>query len=309
MPAPFFETPVLLCTFNRPQQTQRVFEAIARCQPKHLLISSDGPRAHINGEIELVERTRAIIGQVNWPCDIRTRYSNHNHGCRIQMAESINWAFEQFEELIILEDDCLPDDSFFPFCAELLNRFAGDPRVMMISGDNFQPQPRSVFSYYFSKYSHIWGWATWRRAWKYFDLEMRTWPENRNQAWLNRWSTNQAERNYWCDVFDRQHQGQIDTWDYSWAYACWANNGWTILPELNLVSNIGFGSQATHTCDVESSLANLPLQTIKRIQHPPIVARDTVADDFTWNTVFNPKTSSGNSDLQKHSLSTADRAA
>lgn len=282
------ETPVLFCVFNRPDLTRRVFDRIAEQQPKTLLIACDGPRIDHQDDQRLVQQTRAIFQQVDWPCRVEQYFRPTNCGCRQQMADSISWAFKRHERLIILEDDCLPSPSFFPFCEELLERYADDERVMMVSGDNFQPTARSRNSYYFSKYSHIWGWASWRRAWNHFDLGMSSWPDYRRRASLAEFCCGDQELEYWKDTFDRQHAGEIDTWDYSWAYACWQQNGLTILPEANLVSNIGFRSDGTHTTDAGSRLANQPVTPIEKITHPSVVARDCVADEYTWRTVFRP---------------------
>ncbi len=280
--------PILLCVFNRPDLTERVFAAIARQRPRHLLIAADGPRPELPGDDQLVRQTRQIASRVDWPCQLLTRFEESNIGCRHQMARAISWALDVHEQVIVLEDDCLPDPTFFGFCESLLHRFACNPRIMMISGDNFQSQPRSAFSYYFSKYAHIWGWATWRRAWQHFDLEMREWPRQKQAGLINRWCGDAEERAYWTSIFDRQHASEIDTWDYSWAFACWARSGLTVLPETNLVSNIGFRADGTHTIDASSRLANQPVQGISKLRHPPVIARDLRADNDTWRNVFAP---------------------
>jgi hypothetical protein len=170
---------------------------------------------------------------------------------------------------------------------------------MMISGDNFQARPQSKDSYYFSNYAHIWGWASWRRAWAHYDLEMKSWPTFRDQQRLEPFCCADHELNYWRDVFERQHAGQNETWDYSWAYACWEQNGLTILPETNLVSNIGFRSDGTHTIDAEHYLANKPVNELSELEHPSVVARNCMADIITWENIFcpphlrSPETASG----------------
>ncbi len=282
-------TPILLCTFNRPDLTQRVFTRIAATRPQTLLISSDGPRADRPHDQYQVQLTRRMLQQIDWPCDVRTFFSETNQGCRRQMADAITWGFKQFSELIILEDDCLPAPSFFSFCEKLLERYAHDPRVMMISGDNFQDEPASPFSYYFSKYAHIWGWASWRRAWSHFELDMPSWPQDKASRLLDRWTRSPTEHEYWSGIFDSQHQGLIDTWDFSWQFACWKYDGWSILPNVNLVRNIGFESRATHTRDASHWLASRITGSISSLTHPNIVARETVADEITWGKVFDPQ--------------------
>jgi hypothetical protein len=281
-------TPVLFCIFNRPDLTRRVWNAIARQRPRQLLVAADGPRPEYPADGDLVQQCRDICRGIDWPCQVETFFRESNRGCRRQMAEAIGWAFAQHERLIILEDDCLPDDSFFRFCEILLARFASDERVMMISGDNFQPAPRGPFSYYFSRYSHIWGWASWRRAWQHFDLPMRTWPAFREAGRLREVGCDDEETRYWTGIFDRQHAGQINTWDYSWAYACWQRRGLTVLPQTNLVSNIGFRADGTHTRDPASEWANREVVPLRKMVHPAVISADLVADEYTWRHVFRP---------------------
>lgn len=204
------------------------------------------------------------------------------------MATGLTWAFEQAEELIILEDDCLPNLSFFKYCEELLTRYRDNQQVMMISGDNFQPEPRSQESYYFSRWPHIWGWASWRSAWNHFDVEIKDWPKTKQDGLLKDSFGSEFEFHYWSGIFDQIYQGRIDTWDFSWAYAFWKNNGLSILPEVNLVSNIGFGNSATHTTDPSSKLAYLPTQEIKELAHPPQIRPNIQADQYTWQNIIAP---------------------
>ena len=166
-------TPVAFIIFNRPDTTARVFAEIAKARPPKLLVVGDGPRANRDGEADRVAEARAIIKNVDWPCEVLTNFSTPNLGCKKRVSSGIDWIFEQVEEAIILEDDCLPDPSFFQFCEEMLARYRHDDRIAMISGDNFLfgqvPVPES---YYFSRYCHIWGWASWRRAWKDYDVNI-----------------------------------------------------------------------------------------------------------------------------------------
>ena len=282
------ETPIAFCIFNRPELTARVFEAIRCASPKQLLVIADGPREHQPGDAEAVEQTRKILDRIDWPCQVKTNFSPTNLGCRIRMATGLTWAFEQAEELIILEDDCLPDPTFFPFAQSLLRGYRDVPQIMMISGDNFQPAPTSNNSYYFSRWAHIWGWASWRRAWNHFDLEIESWPATKINGLLAGQVDSPAEYQYWASVFDQVHQGQIDTWDFSWAYALWKQNGLAILPELNLVTNLGFSDSATHTIDPESKLANLPSHRIDQLVHPTDIQRNVAADIFTWENIMAP---------------------
>lgn len=281
-------TPIAFLIFNRPETTKRVFESIRAARPARLLIVADGPRPHREGEVEKVAATRQIVSQIDWPCEVATNFSETNLGCKQRVASGLTWAFQQSESLIILEDDCVPHPSFFGYCEQLLERYADDERVMMISGDNFQPAQRTPNSYYFSRWSHIWGWASWRRAWDHFDVEVASWPETKFDRELRSVFGCDAEYEHWCGVLDRQHAGEIDTWDFPWQYACWKQRGLTVLPETNLISNIGFGNDATHTTDSLSRLANLPTAEIGPLRHPSEVAANEEADRHTWENIFCP---------------------
>jgi hypothetical protein len=280
------ETPILFCVFHRPDLAQQVFSAIREQRPRTLLVVQDGPRPDRPGEAARVEQTRRLLDQVDWDCDLRMDFAPANMGCQARMNSGITWAFSQFERLIILEDDCLPAPSFFGYCEALLARFAEDERIMLISGDNFQPAPRTPHSYYFSKWTHIWGWASWRRAWEWNDPSMQAWPEFRQSDGLRRWCCDEPEAAHWTEVFDRAHAGGIDTWDFAWMFACWRRGGLTVLPRCNLVSNLGFGQDATHTLDSTSRLSRLPTGELGPLRHPPEVDRDAAADAYTWRHVF-----------------------
>lgn len=282
------ETPIAFCFFNRPDVTRRVFEAIRNAKPRRLLLIGDGPRANYADDYRLVSETRAVVEQVDWDCEVQTNYSEANLGCAKRMASGLTWAFEQSEELIVLEDDCLPDPSFFGYCESLLERYRDEEQVMMISGDNFQAQRWSENSYYFSRWPHIWGWASWRRTWQHFDLGIESWPSAKRNGSLKDAFSGPEEEVFWSQILDQVHRGEIDTWDYSLAYACWINKGLTILPETNLVSNLGFGDSATHTTDPMSRLANLQAHPIGELIHPSEVTVNRAADDYTWHNIIAP---------------------
>ncbi|MFM6024920.1 MAG: glycosyltransferase family 2 protein, partial [Dolichospermum sp.] len=179
------KTPVCFIIFNRPDVTQRVFQKISEAKPPKLLVIADGPRIDKVGEEQKCAATRAIIDQVDWECQVLTNYSDINLGCRKRIYTGLDWVFSQVEEAIILEDDCLPDSSFFRFCEELLEKYRDHPRIMLVCGQNLQfGQQRRNYSYYFSRYSHCWGWATWKSAWQYYDDTMELWPQVRDENWL-----------------------------------------------------------------------------------------------------------------------------
>jgi len=281
-------TPVAFLIFNRPDTTPRVFEAIRQAKPPKLLVVADGPRPDRADDIEKCKAARAVIEGVDWDCEVLTDYSDLNLGCGKRPATGITWVFEQVEEAIILEDDCLPHPTFFRFCEELLSYYRHDERIMVISGNNFQfGRSRTDYSYYFSRYNHIWGWASWRRAWKYFDYDLKLWPKIRKENWLTSILENRKVVKYWTKNFQRTYEGDPTVWDYRWTFACWIQNGLAILPNVNLVSNIGFGEDATHTIASKSRVANLPVKEMNfPLKHPPFLLRHVEADDFTDRNLF-----------------------
>jgi hypothetical protein len=270
MPEFELQTPVAFIIFNRPDTTERVFAEIARARPPKLLVVGDGPRANREGEAEKVAAARAIIKRVDWPCEVLTNYSEANLGCKVRVSSGLDWVFEQVPEAIILEDDCLPHPTFFRFCEEMLERYRDDQRIGMISGDNFQfGRTINDDSYYFSNINHIWGWASWRSRWQHdYDVRMESWPTVRDEGRVADWVSDKSERDSLTDIFERVYQGKIDTWDYQWGFASRLNGRISVMPNVNLISNIGFGVQATHTTG-ESEFANLSLTPIEfPLKHP-----------------------------------------
>ncbi len=281
------DTPVLLLAFNRPDLTARVFDRIREAKPYRLFYAVDGARRELEGESSVCNETRRIIEKVDWNCEVRTLFREENLGCRVGVRSAVTWFFEHVEEGIILEDDCLPDLSFFPFCEQLLERYRDDKRVMCITGNNFQQgQLRGNASYYFSIYTHIWGWASWRRAWDLYDAEMSALPEAKTSGLLNGFLRDEATA-YWENMFTLTREGKIDTWDYAWLFSCWANHGLTATPQKNLVSNIGFDERATHTTNRGSEFASLASAGIAfPLQSPKRVVREVNADRFVEENNF-----------------------
>ncbi len=242
------DTPVLFLVFNRPEKTKRVFSVVRRMKPKYLFIAADGPRNNKVGEDRKCEEVRQIVTNIDWECEIKTLFRDNNLGCGKAVSSAIDWFFENIEEGIILEDDCLPDDSFFYFCEKLLEYHRLDNKVMIISGNNFQDDKiYTNTSYYFSSYPHIWGWATWKRAWKLFDFEMEGLDDFINENKLKQNFRRKRDRICWKNILKQTQKNNIDTWDYRWMYAIWKNRGVCIIPNCNLVKNIGFDEEATHT--------------------------------------------------------------
>lgn len=274
--------PVAFFIFNRPEHTAKVFARIRNARPQTLLVIADGPRRTHQDDVKKCYAARNIINTIDWDCDVRTNFSEKNLGCKIRVSTGLDWVFTNYPEAIILEDDCLPDISFFRYCAELLDLYRNDERVVSISGDNFQRGLRRThYSYYFSRHPHVWGWGSWRRVWRHYDVEMKTWPAKRAQGWLKSKFENSRMAQYWSDTFDAVYQGKIDTWDHQWTYNCWQLGGVAALPEVNLISNIGFGHDATHTrrkgrfSAIDTGRLDFPLS------HPPSVTRQVEADKYT----------------------------
>jgi len=244
---------VLFIAFNRPETTARVFEAIRKARPARLYVAADGPRADKAGEKERCEEVRSIITNVDWPCDLKTFFRDENNGCGAQVTAAIGWFFGHEEEGIILEDDCLPSPSFFQYCADLLERYRYDTRIMMIGGNNLENkyEREREYSYTFSRLTYIWGWATWRRAWKLHDFYMPLFREVDAKRYLLPVYDSIYERDLFQYVFgkmytgDDQNTSRRNIWDYQWQFACRINSGLVIVPSVNLVSNIGFGEFAT----------------------------------------------------------------
>ena len=280
---PPLNTAVLFLVFNRLDTTTQVFESIRLAKPPRLYIASDGARTLREGEKITVQAIRDyVLSHIDWECEVKTLFRESNFGCKYAVSGAIDWFFENEEMGIILEDDCLPNPSFFRFCEELLEQYRVDERIAMISGDNFQlEQKRTDASYYFSRYNHIWGWASWRRAWQHYDPNANAWPEMRDGKWLEVLFKDHNEQRYWTGVMQAVHDGKIDTWDYQWGLASWSQNMISILPNVNLISNIGFGADATHSRS-GSIYADLPTESLRfPIRHPKVILPHAEADAFT----------------------------
>ena len=270
-------SPVLLIAFNRPRTTAQVFEAIRNARPTRLYVAVDGPRPDRPHEAEICQQVQQITSQVDWPCTLTTLFRTTNLGCRTGVSSAIDWFFEHEPEGIILEDDCLPHPDFFRYCDDLLERYRNDTRIMTIGGSNFLPESRlPSSSYYYAPYFQVWGWASWRRAWSLYDVTMQRYRNSdKNQLLKKIFGRNIEARTYWRRIFDSVAVGKVDTWDYQWFLDCLINEGLTCLPCKNLISNIGFNEDATHTNDVTSVFSELRTESISF----PLVAPPRVACD------------------------------
>jgi hypothetical protein len=285
------KTPILLIIFNRPSTTIKVFEKIRQAKPLRLYVASDGPREGHVSDKENVIKARKIATKIDWPCEIKTLFRDKNLGCKKGTSDAITWFFEYEERGIILEDDCVPHLDFFTFCENLLECYAKDVRVSVITGNNFQNGKwRGDASYYFSKYVHCWGWATWRRAWNYYQGDLKFWPEWSNSKAFFKCVPDKVERRYWKKIFDLVYAKKLESiWDYPWVANIWYKNGLTVTPNINLVSNIGYGENATHTHDENSKFSNMPTMGLSHIIHPKQVLIDIEADRFVFDNHFGGK--------------------
>lgn len=285
------ETPVVLLVFNRPEETRRVLDQVRRAQPRRVLVVADGPRANRPDDAQHCAQVREVIAQgLDWSCEVSSAYADRNMGCGRRVSSGLDWVFRQVESAIILEDDCVPDESFFPFVVEMLARYRDDQRVAQIAGCSFQPVglPHRA-SYFFSRYPHCWGWATWRDRWQWYDHAMGDWRKTGRMHRLPL-IEHRGERESWAAQFDAVAGDRIDTWDYRWTWAVWQRRALSVTPYENLVTNIGFGPAATHTQTVAPGAA-LPLARMTfPLIHPATVERDAAADDRTSRLLFRPPT-------------------
>lgn len=280
-------TPVVLIPFIRPEKTRRVFNEISKAQPEKLFILSDGGRNEaewlkVNAIREMIDR------EVGWPCQVFKRYPEKNLGCRDNIASGISWVFEQVEEAIILEDDCLPEQTFFRFCQELLEKYRHEPRVTNINGTNLavrDPKFKCADSYYFSNIDMTWGWATWRRAWQHYDVNMKKWPEWKKNGLLQHVLGNAERADYYEALFDRYYTGTVDAWPGQWILDRWALHSLSIAPRNNLVTNIGFDEESSHgMTDSKDIRANIPTTPIAfPLKHPAAIVAHKEADDFVFH--------------------------
>jgi hypothetical protein len=276
------DTPVLFLIFNRPETTKLVFERIRQAKPKYLFVAADGPRNGKKGEEDICTLTRQIATNVDWECELKTLFREKNLGCGLAPSTGITWFFEHVEQGIILEDDCLPEVSFFRFCDELLNKYKQDERIMIISGFNQLGYFNKVSTdYFFSSLAGIWGWATWRRAWDIYNFDVPQWKdETLRSKVLDRLPNDKICEDFAYHLNQVVSQNRKDFWDYQWWFYRELNNSLGIVPTLNLVTNIGFGNDATHTFDKTHILASLKSTELKfPLRHPLIISNNRVFEE------------------------------
>lgn len=275
-------TPVAIIIFNRPDTTKKVFEEIRKAKPERLFVIADGPRQNVEDDIELCDLTREITKNIDWNCKVTRDYAIKNYGLRKRVAGGLTRMFESVDTAIILEDDCVPHQSFFPYCQELLERYREEKKVMMISGNNFFSELRQKeCSYHFSSFNHIWGWATWKRAWHLYNDGMKDWNYLKGGDFLNNTLQNDDTVKYFRTIFQEVYEDKINSWAYRWLYSMLKEDGLSIVPSKNLVTNIGFGSEATNTKSKLPRTGNITVEEIGfPLIHPPKTERDLEADMF-----------------------------
>ncbi len=283
---------VLLICFNRPDKTKLVLDSILSSRIKKLYIAIDGPRNNNLNDILLCNQIYEMVNKIsiNNNIEIHTLFRNKNLGCKIAVSKAIDWFFENEEEGIILEDDTIPNNDFFIFCSEMLNKYRNVQNIGMICGSNLISDfYKCEESYFFSKYNPIWGWATWKRAWNHFDVNMSSWKNNTNFEFFPQ---QKYKFNYWNEIFNSVYNDLIDTWDYQWTYACWSNNLLSIIPKYNLIKNIGFDESATHTKHSIPSfvISNPQKDLIFPLKHPQLIIHlekiDRIIEERVYNLTF-----------------------
>lgn len=271
---------VLVVVFNRPLLTARVIDAVKTGNPARIYFACDGPREGNTDDLARVEEVRDLVRSFSSRGNVKTLFHPENLGCGRGVKAAIDWFFSHEESGVILEDDTVPHDSFFPFCQELLEKYRFDHRVGMISGTNHLPLTRE-HSYFFSRNKACWGWATWKRAWDTMDFEMEWRKSSSADSVLANMATNFRQRAHWASQLERIDNGEVDVWDWRWYFSMASENFLSIFPAVNLVANTGFGADSTHTRGV----AKKAYVTTREMKFP-LEAPPYVAPDFKWDVQF-----------------------
>jgi len=287
-----FDVPVLLAVYSRADTAEKVLDAISVVKPTRLFIASNAPNSLKPGDEEKVAAVRSMIERkLNWPCKIERLYRTEHLGAGESLSSSMIWFFKEVEEGIVLEDDTLPDPSFFNYCRELLNYYRNDPDVFLISGNNFQNgKQRGDGSYYFSTYAGTWGYASWKRAWEGYDFSLKSMNKDLFEKILDEQFSNEGEKNTWRTTYENFRAGKYDTWDFQFCFDRWRRKGKGIAPNVNLITNIGFGNNATHCVNPDDPAANLPLGSINKIIHPSSKNICDEADRYQYKKYFKTET-------------------
>lgn len=287
------KVPILILAFNRIDEISVLIEKLKKIKPRKIYFSQDGPRSYIKNDFIKCKKVKTfVLENINWQCEIKTNFNDTNLGCRKAVSSAINWFFQSEEMGIILEDDCIPSNSFFLFCEKMLIKFKKNENIYTISGSNFQ-QGKSIGDgdYYFSKYAHCWGWATWRRAWTCYDDSMSFWKDLKNNNIWHDIHSSIFEKKYWIKIFEKVKDKKIDSWAYVLLASIWNKRGMNIIPNKNLVLNIGFNENATTTVssskiDTDNIIFD---EFSEKIKDPTFFDVDIEADNFVFHNHFNGK--------------------
>lgn len=288
-----FSTPVALIIFNRADMTRKVLNVLRAIRLEELFVIADGPREDSQTDQKRCMAARKVIDEIDWPCKVHRLFHDENLGCGHSPASGLDWVFTHVDECIVLEDDCMPDLSFFLYCQEILARYRDDFRIMMVSGNNHLLDKKSIIdSYFFSINTQTHGWATWKRAWMKYDFYMSDWPEIRSLGWLSHYLGNRQYAKSWLKTFDiaykeANNNPKCSYWDFQWTYVCWKNHALNIIPRSNLVTNAGYGENSTHQTPSDHPLANLPFKMMNfPLIHPLAVLQDYEADAILRSSVY-----------------------
>lgn len=278
---------VAVIVFNRPDKTRRLVEILTSVHPKELFVVSDGPREDVVDEDRLVNETRAQFEDLPWDCVVYKNYSDTNLGCQLRVSTGLDWVFANVDRAVILEDDCLPSESFFPYCSDLLERYSDDMNILSITGTRLAPTNRERNNNYsFSKYFSSWGWATWSRAWKMYDRELLGFLEVRDSDFLARTLGGIRPKLYWTWILNGVLRGRFDSWAYRWMFSHWLHGGMCIVPGINLISNIGFDAHATHTKSRDKSLVVESGELRFPLHEPDCIEIDETMDKWLEDSVY-----------------------
>jgi hypothetical protein len=278
------KSPVLFLIFNRPEETQLVFEAIKKAKPAKLYVAADGPRPLRPNDASLCEQTKDIIKNINWECEVQTLFRNNNLGCKNAVSSAVTWFFQNEPEGIVLEDDCLPSEDFFVFADEMLEYYRYNEKVAHVCGCNFQDGiKRDIYSYYYSNITHVWGWAGWRRVWEKYDVDLNWLDDGLKKDFLKTLTDSHVKKTFFRTSLEKVKSGQIDTWDYQYGFLNNYNKMVAVIPQNNMISNIGFNENGTHTL-TDSIQANVRFgKLVLPLVHPPVISANRAADQYTLN--------------------------
>ena len=291
-------SPIVLICFNRPNETKKVLNKIKSIRPQKLFIIMDGPRKNNVKDKINCKKVEKIVSNLQLSCKILKNFSNKNLGLKKRIKTGLNWVFTKTDKAIILEDDCLPRKDFFYFCDNLLEYYKYSKKVRFITGNNFQNKNyKFVNSYYFSKYSHIWGWATWRDSWKLYKDNDLTWEKYLNSKKFEEICPKIIERRYWRSMFQKVRKGKLKSWSLYFLFSLWKAKGLTATPKFNLVRNLGFNKKGTNTKNMDIFLNNKYLKLGKDLNHPNEILQNISADNYVFNNVYNTSLSKKISNL------------